>query len=76
MGFIIGGVPFSLAKQHRTNEQERYTVLKNPDEYTAADKKMTSGLNIYKGIVETTNTDSFVFDWDSNFTIGFLLSLK
>ena len=37
---------------------------------------MASGLNIYKGIVETTKTDTFVFDWDANFTIGFLLSLN
>jgi hypothetical protein len=75
VGFIIGGVPFSLAKQTR-NGEERYTVLNDPDVYKAADKKMTSGLNIYKAIKETTNCDTFVFDWDANFTIGFLLSLK
>ncbi len=75
VGFILGGVPFTLAKQHRTGEQ-RYTVLKGPQSYKAADKKMASGLNIYKAIVEGTNTDTFVFDWDANFTIGFLLSLK
>lgn len=75
VGFILGGVPFTLAKQHR-NGDERYTVLKNPDAYQAADKKMASGLNIYKGIAAATGTDTFVFDWDANFTIGFLLSLK
>ena len=75
VGFILGGVPFTLAKQHRSGE-ERYTVLNAPQSYKAVDKKMASGLNIYKGIVEATNTDTFVFDWDANFTIGFLLSLK
>jgi hypothetical protein len=75
VGFIIGGVPFTLAKQHRKGE-ERYTVLKTPQSYKAADKKMASGLNIYKAITEATNTDTFVFDWDANFTIGFLLSLN
>jgi hypothetical protein len=75
VGFILGGVPFTLAKQHRQGE-ERYTVLKAPDAYKAADKKMASGLNIYKGLAEGTGTDTFVFDWDANFTIGFLLSLK
>jgi hypothetical protein len=75
VGFIIGGVPFTLAKQSRKGE-ERYTVLNAPDTYKAADKKMTSGLNIYKGIKDATNCDTFVFDWDANFTIGFLLSLK
>lgn len=75
VGFIIGGVPFTLAKQVRKGE-ERYTVLGTPNSYTAADKKMASGLNIYKAISDATNTDTFVFDWDANFTIGFLLSLK
>jgi hypothetical protein len=73
--FIIGGVPFTLAKQTRKGE-ERYTVLNAPDSYKIADKKMGSGLNIYKGIVDATNCDTFVFDWDANFTIGFLLSLR
>ncbi len=72
--FIIGGVPFTLAKQTRKNN-ERYTVLNAPDNYKASDKKMASGLNIYKGIVDATKCDTFVFDWDANFTIGFLLSL-
>jgi hypothetical protein len=73
--FILGGVPFTLANQHRKGE-ERYTVLKDPGSYKAADKKMASGLNIYKAIVDGTKTDTFVFDWDANFTIGFLLSLR
>ncbi len=75
VGFILGGVPFTLAKQTR-NGDERYTVLNAPNTYKAADKKMASGLNIYKGIADATKTDTFVFDWDANFTIGFLLSLR
>jgi hypothetical protein len=75
VGFIIGGVPFMMAKQHRKGE-ERYTVLKAPADYKPTDKRMASGLNIYKGIVDATKTDTFVFDWDANFTIGFLLSLN
>jgi hypothetical protein len=75
VGFVLGGVPFTLAKQHRKGE-ERYTVLKAPQDYKAADKKMAAGLNIYKGLVDATQTDTFVFDWDANFTIGFLLSLR
>lgn len=75
VGFILGGVPFTLAKQHRKGE-ERYTVLRAADAYKAADKKMEAGLNIYKALMDATNTDTFVFDWDANFTIGFLLSLN
>ncbi|MFZ4634510.1 MAG: hypothetical protein ACOYNO_09925 [Saprospiraceae bacterium] len=72
--FIIGGVPFELAKQVR-NGKERYTVLKMPNEYTAEGKKQECGLNIYKAVAEATGCKQFVFDWDANFTIGFLLSL-
>ena len=75
VGFILGGVPFTLAKQHRQGE-ERYTVLKAPGAYKASDKKMAAGLTIYKGLAEASGTDTFVFDWDANFTIGFLLSLN
>jgi len=72
--FIIGGVPFELANQHRQGE-ERYTVLKAPSDYKGDKPKTKSGLNIYKAIVDATNCDTFVFDWDANFSIGFLLSL-
>jgi len=75
VGFIIGGVPFMLAKQTRKGE-ERYTVLKAPADYKAPDKRVASGLNIYKAITDATGTDTFVFDWDANFTIGFLLTLN
>lgn len=72
--FILGGVPFMMAKESR-NGEERYTVLNAPDSYKATDKRMASGINIYKAITDATKTDTFVFDWDANFTIGFLLSL-
>jgi hypothetical protein len=73
--FIIGGVPFELAKQVR-NGKERFTVLNAPDKYTPKDAKGKCGINIYKAIADATNTQQFVFDWDANFTIGFLLGLN
>lgn len=72
--FIIGGVPFELAKQVR-KDKERFTVLNAPDQYAVKDAKVKAGLNIYKAISDGTNTQQFVFDWDANFTIGFLLGL-
>ncbi len=72
--FIIGGIPFELASQVRKGK-ERYTVLKAPDDYQAEGQKQISGINIYKAIAESTGCQEFVFDWDANFTIGFLLSL-
>ena len=72
--FIIGGVPYELAKQTR-NGKERYTVLKAPSNYTADGAKQKAGLNILSAIADATGCKQFVFDWDANFTIGFLLNL-
>jgi hypothetical protein len=73
--FIIGGIPFELAKQGRVGKQ-RYTVLKAPAGYAGTNAKQKAGLVIYKAIAETTGCRQFVFDWDANFTIGFLLTLN
>ncbi len=72
--FIIGGVPFELAKQARQGE-ERYTVLKAPGAYKPEGAKDVAGINIYNAIADVTGCQQFVFDWDANFTIGFLLTL-
>ena len=73
--FIIGGVPFELAKSVRKGK-ERYTVLDAPSAYKLDNAKSKAGLNIYKAIADATGCDQFVFDWDANFTIGYLLTLK
>jgi hypothetical protein len=73
--FIIGGVPFDLAKEVR-NGKERYTVLKAAEAYKLDKAKSKAGGNIYKAIADATGCKQFVFDWDANFTIGFLLGLK
>jgi hypothetical protein len=72
--FIIGGAPFQLAKAVRQNK-ERFTILNAPDAYKMDDAKAKAGINIYKAIADATDCQQFVFDWDANFTIGFLLAL-
>lgn len=72
--FILGGVAFKLAQEVR-NGEERYTVLKAPSQYSPEGAKMEAGVNIYKALADGTNCDTFVFDWEGNFTIGFLLGL-
>lgn len=72
--FIIGGVPFQLAQKVRQNK-ERFTILNAPAAYKLDDAKAKAGINIYKAIADGTDCQQFVFDWDSNFTIGFLLAL-
>ena len=72
--FIIGGVPFEMAKKVR-QEKERYTVLAAADTYQLDNAKSKAGLNIYRAVANATGCKQFVFDWDANFTIGYLLTL-
>ena len=73
--FILGGIPYLMANLHR-NGEERYTVLYNYRNYNSANKRAASGLNIYKAVADGSKSDMFVFDWDANFSIGYLLSLE
>lgn len=73
--FIIGGVPYELAKQTR-NGKERFTTLKAPSGYKAEGEKQRCGINIYQAIYDGTGCQQFVFDWDANFTIGHLLEMN
>lgn len=73
--FIIGGVPFEMAKEVRKGK-ERFTTLSAPLAYSKlTNAKSKAGVNIYKAVTDATGCDQFVFDWDANFTIGFLLGL-
>jgi hypothetical protein len=72
--FIIGGVPYELAKAVRQG-QEQYTMLKAPDGYAQLDgAKLKAGLTIYRALAAATGCQQFVFGWDTNFTIGYLLA--
>lgn len=73
--FIIGGVPFELAEQTRKDKSQRYTPLMSPGAYPVKGEKQKAGINIYKAAADGTGCREFVFDWDANFTIGFLLTL-
>lgn len=78
--FLIGGVPYQMAKMLKKGD-ERFTVLStNISDYDDLVKeegeKVKAGLNIYKGILDATGAKQVVFDWDANFTIGFLLGMN
>lgn len=71
--FIIGGVPYKLASQNQ-EFAEHYTVLGAADSYAFDDPKLVAGLNIYKAAMDASpEYEGFIFDWYSNFTIGYLL---
>jgi hypothetical protein len=70
--FIIGGVPFKMAKTHRI-DKESYTVLNAPETYSFDSEREQSGVNIYSAIRKGSGCNLFVFNWDANFVIGYLL---
>ena len=72
--YVIGGVPYKLAKQSRTGK-ERYTTLSKLESYKPKNEKEAGGLKILQGIYEGCGTPDMIFDWDANFTIGFLIKM-
>ena len=73
--FIVGGAPYELAKAVRQG-QEPFTVLKAPTKYPQLNgAKVESGLNAYQALAEATGCQQVVFGHDTNFIIGYLLSL-
>lgn len=79
--FIIGGSPYQMAKIVR-KDKERFTDLRLPDYYRQDSikrfkkEKFQCGTSIYKALYNTAQPDCVLFDWDANFSIGFLLDLK
>lgn len=73
--FIIGGVPYELAKAGRQGK-EPFTVLRASETYSQLPgAKTQAGLNIYQSVAGATGCQQFVFGYDANFTIGYLLTL-
>lgn len=72
--YLIGGMPYKLAKQTREGS-ERYTKLAPLESYAPKDEKERCGSLILKELRDIGKIEEYVFDWDSNFSIGFLLEL-
>ncbi len=70
--FIIGGVPYTLTKQHETKKGQRYVSLWDANDYKLEGAKSKSGGNIYKAIQAATDCEQVIFDADANFSIGLL----
>ncbi|MFD0992224.1 hypothetical protein [Tenacibaculum geojense] len=75
--FILGGVPYQMASPDLNQKKSYIPLSNNANHYNnlaaIKGKKVQSGLNIYKAIVETTKCEEVIFFNDGNFTIGFLL---
>lgn len=71
--FLIGGAPYELANKNK-EYTDRYTVLEPLENYQPTDEKVIGGINILQAVVLTKKTRNFIFDWESNFGIGFVLN--
>lgn len=75
--FFIGGIAYKFAKKNRINKEE-FTTLLLATTYAKdsfSKEKMKYGLEIYKAINDATHTGQYIFPWNANFSIGYLLSL-
>jgi hypothetical protein len=72
--FMVGKIPYLLATI-TNNRTSRYTILEVPDAYSFREEQEMAGLNLYGAIWEES-TISYVFDWDSNFSIGVLMNVN
>lgn len=71
--FMIGGMPYEFAKtEERTG---RYSVLKAPTTYSDNGERMNAAIVIYSALYNET-TYSYIFDWDSNFSVGYLMTIN
>ncbi len=81
--FIIGGVPYKLAKftnGGKTGDKRYVTLSSKVEDYSLyaqlKGEKMLCGLNIYSAVNKATSPEYVVFDAKTNFTIGYLLQMK
>ncbi|WP_425391411.1 hypothetical protein [Ekhidna sp.] len=73
--FILGGIIYEFAKEKIDNEDRRYYVLESPGDYPTNNEKLKAGNVIYSALY-LEPTYSYIFDSESNFSIGYLVSLK
>lgn len=73
--FMLGGIIYEFVKEEIQQTDQRYHVLKAPGSYPTNNEKLKAGNVIYNGL-HLAPTYSYIFDNHSNFSIGYLVSLK
>jgi len=72
--FMLGGMVYEITKDKVSKDGERYIVLETPNTYPVDNEKLKAANIIYNALY-LEPTYSYIFDKDSNFSIGYLLSL-
>ena len=73
--FMLGGIIYEFAKEEIEESGNRYYVLKTPNEYPTDNEKLRAANVIYNALF-LEPTYSYIFDSQSNFSIGYLLNLE
>ena len=72
--FMIGGMPHRFA-EHTNDKRGRYTILRSPSSYPKNGDVWSAGRVIYNAIY-LEPTYSFIFVWEANFVIGYLMTIN
>ncbi len=73
--FILGGMIYEFLKDEIQSSKKRYFVLKPPGVYPRDNEKLKAGNVIYSALYHEP-TYSYIFDSESNFSIGYLLEIN
>lgn len=71
--FMLGGIPYEFAAV-TGKKVGRYTILQQPGKYSPSSQKGKAGKILYSAFY-LEPTYSYIFDWDANFSIGYLMSM-
>lgn len=69
---VIGGAAFKIAQAQRKLPNEKFTIL-NLEIFNPEGMQEQFGKIIINSIQKESSCDNIIFDWDSNFSIGFLV---
>ena len=73
--FMLGGMIYEFVKDEVQGSNNRYFVLDPPNEYPTDNEKLKAANVIYNALY-LEPTFSYIFDRDSNFSIGYLISQR
>lgn len=72
--FMLGGMVYDFVKDDLKGDSEKYITLLPPQSYASNDTEKSKAANIIYTALYLEPTYSYIFDRESNFSIGYLLA--
>jgi hypothetical protein len=73
--FMLGGMIYEFIKDKANESDNRYFILDPPSSYDVSSEKLRAASIIYNALY-LEPTYSYIFDKESNFSIGYLVNVK